>query len=52
MAYKEVKLDKAGSKALYDAMVNANDATERLAKAAKAEARKQTPVKKPAPKKK
>ena len=50
MAYKEVKLEKGGGKALYDALTAANDAVMRGGKA-KAEPKK-APAKKPAPKKK
>lgn len=54
MAYKEVKLEKGGGKALHDALTSSNDATIKMGQAlAKADrAAKKTPAKKPAPKKK
>jgi hypothetical protein len=51
VAYKEVKLEKGGGKALYDALTDSNAATLNMRKAA-AKKTPQTPAKKPAPKKK
>lgn len=50
MAYKEVKLEKGGGKALYDALTSSNDATIKMGQAVRKAAK--APVKKPAPKKK
>lgn len=46
MANKEVKLEKGGGKALYDALTDSNAATLNMRKAAE----KKTPAKKPAQK--
>ena len=50
VAYKEVKLEKGGGKALYDALTDSNAATLNMKKAAAKKA--PAPAKKPAPKKK
>ena len=56
VAYKEVKLEKGGGKALYDALTDSNAATLNMRKAAAKKApapkKKPAPTKKPAPKKK
>lgn len=49
VAYKEVKLEKGGGKALYDALTDSNAATLNMRKAVK---KAPAPAKKPAPKKK
>lgn len=48
MTYKEIKLEKGGGKALYDALTDSNMATLNMRKATK----KPAPAKKPSPKKK